>query len=201
MLIILDNCEHVVDACAKLADTLLRHCSEVHLLATSREPLGVDGELVYRVPSLLLPEEDEESAIRELRTFGAIRLFVERARTHDGTFLLDESNAKAVLSICRQVDGIALAIELAAARLRSMSIGSIEERLHDRFRLLTGGNRSNLPRQQTLRALIDWSYNLLVDQEQTVLRRLSTSSAASISKPPNRSAHETTSTSLTCSIL
>jgi predicted ATPase len=171
LLIVLDNCEHVIDACAKL-ETLLRSCSEVHILATSREPLGIRAESVCRVPSLSLPPDGSVSA-ETAGDFGAVKLFIERAHNHDQSLHLDEDTTLAVVSVCRQVDGIPLAIELAAARLRTMSVHTLENRLSDRLRLLTGGSRTNLPRQQTLRALIDWSYDLLTEPERTVLRRLS----------------------------
>lgn len=175
LLLVLDNCEHVVRACMNLADALLRTCSKIRLLATSREPLGVAGEHLYRVPSLALPTAHQLAGGQEtLRTCEAVRLFVDRATAHQPAFRLDESTGGAVVSICRQLDGIPLAIELAAARLRSLTITDIERRLDDRFRLLTGGYQSALPRQQTLRALVDWSYDLLSDSERSVLRRLST---------------------------
>ena len=174
LLLVLDNCEHVVRACMNLADALLRTCSKIRLLATSREPLGVAGEHLYRVPSLALPTAHQLAGGQEtLRTCEAVRLFVDRATAHQPAFRLDESTGGAVVSICRQLDGIPLAIELAAARLRSLTITDIERRLDDRFRLLTGGYQSALPRQQTLRALVDWSYDLLTDSERSVLRRLS----------------------------
>jgi predicted ATPase/DNA-binding CsgD family transcriptional regulator len=174
LLVILDNCEHVISACMSLADTVMRACSKVHVLATSREPLGVAGEHVYRVPSLSLPTESELAA-GETALLGceSIRLFLDRARAHQPAFRLEPGTAAAVASVCRQLDGIPLAIELAAARLRSLSIADIERRLDDRFKLLTGGYRSALPRHQTLRALIDWSYDLLGEAERGVLCRVS----------------------------
>jgi predicted ATPase/DNA-binding CsgD family transcriptional regulator len=175
LLLILDNCEHVVSACMSLADAILRTCGKVRLLATSRQPLGVAGEHLYRVPSLALPTADQLAGGREsLRTCEAVSLFVDRAVAHQPTFRLEESSGAAVVSICRQLDGIPFAIELAAARLRSLTVTDLERRLDDRFRLLTGGYPSALPRQQTLRALVDWSYDLLSDSERSVLRRLST---------------------------
>jgi predicted ATPase/DNA-binding CsgD family transcriptional regulator len=174
LLVILDNCEHVISACMSLADTVMRACSKVHVLATSREPLGVAGEHVYRVPSLSLPTESELAA-GETGLLGceSIRLFLDRALAHQPAFRLEPGTAAAVASVCRQLDGIPLAIELAAARLRSLSIADIERRLDDRFKLLTGGYRSALPRHQTLRALIDWSYDLLGETERGVLCRVS----------------------------
>ena len=174
ILLVLDNCEHVISACRSLADALLRTCSKIRLLATSREPLGVAGEHLYRVPSLALPTAHQLAAGGEgLGNCEAVRLFADRAAAHQPAFRLDESTAAAAVSICRQLDGIPLAIELAAARLRSLAITDIDRRLDDRFRLLTGGYQSALPRQQTLRALVDWSYDLLTDSERSVLRRLS----------------------------
>jgi predicted ATPase/class 3 adenylate cyclase len=171
VLIVLDNCEHVIDACAKLADLVHRNCPRVHLLATSREPLAIDGELVYRVRPLSLPSEDADT-VEEVEASDAVRLFVARARSHDDTFSLDDSMATLVASICRRLDGIPFAIELAAARLASMSLVNLNERLDRRFRLLTGGSRNALPRQQTLQATVEWSFDLLSPPEQEVLRRL-----------------------------
>jgi predicted ATPase/DNA-binding CsgD family transcriptional regulator len=174
LLLVLDNCEHVVSASRSVAHALLRTCSKIRLLATSREPLGVAGEHLYRVPSLSLPTEHQlAEGWQGIRTCEAVRLFVDRATAHQPAFRLGESTGAAIVSICRQLDGIPLAIELAAARLRSLAITDIEGRLDDRFRLLTGGYQSALPRQQTLRALVDWSYDLLSDSERSVLRRLS----------------------------
>jgi predicted ATPase/DNA-binding SARP family transcriptional activator len=172
LLIVLDNCEHVLEGAAKLADMLLRDCRGVEILATSREPLAIDGEAVYLVPSLPVPEPDTGSTAG-IAEFDAVRLFTERATRHQRKFVLDDTTAVAVASICRRLDGIPLAIELAAARLRSLSVSEIDDRLDDRFRLLTGGSRAALPRQQTLRGLIDWSYDLLNRHEQAVFERLS----------------------------
>ena len=172
VLIVLDNCEHVIDACAKLADLVERTCRRVHLVATSREPLGIDGEHVYRVRPLSLPSEDAGS-VGDLEGSDAVELFVERARMHDSTFALEDSIASLVASVCRRLDGIPFAIELAAARLASMSLVHLNERLDERFRLLTGGARTALPRQRTLQATVDWSFDLLSRPEQEVLRRLS----------------------------
>ena len=151
LLVVLDNCEHLVDACAKLADAMLRSCPSVHVIATSRESLGIDGERVFRVPSLSLPPVGTVTLDRtEALRFEAVQLFVDRARSHNTAFALDDANAARVVSVCGHLDGIPLAIELAAARLRSLSIADIEDHLGDRFRLLTGGSRGALPRQQTL---------------------------------------------------
>ena len=174
LLLVLDNCEHLLSACVRLADAVLRSCGQVHMLATSREPLAIAGEHVYHVPSLALPTADLIAAgTAALSSCGSVRLFLDRAAAHQPAFGLKESTGEAVASICRQLDGIPLAIELAAARLRSLAIADIESRLDDRFRLLTGGSRSALPRHQTLRALVDWSWDLLDEPERSVLRRLS----------------------------
>jgi predicted ATPase/class 3 adenylate cyclase/predicted negative regulator of RcsB-dependent stress response len=170
-LVVLDNCEHVIDATAKLADALLRSCPGVQLLATSREPLGVSGEHVFGVPSLGVPDADAND-LDELLGSEAVWLFVERAGQHNAGFTLDRTNAAAIARVCRRLDGIPLAIELAAARVRSLSLAELEARLDQRFRLLTGGVRTALPRQQTLQALIDWSWDLLNQAERIVLARL-----------------------------
>ncbi len=171
-LILLDNCEHVIDAAAKLCGLLVRDCPRLRILATSREPLGLDGEQVYRVPSLSLPPGEAE-AVDEIAGSDAARLFVDRAQAHDSGFRLDEDTASLVASVCRRLDGIPLALELAAARLSSMSIQQISQRLDQRFRLLTGGSRNAMPRQQTLQAAVDWSFGLLHEPERETLRRLS----------------------------
>lgn len=171
-LIILDNCEHLVESVAKLVDSLLRSCPKVHLVVTSREPLGVDDEDVYRVRSLSLPLGDVES-VSDVSGSDSVELFVTRTRQHDKSFELSDSNVALVASICRRLDGIPLAIELAAARLLSMSVEDLHDRLDQRFRLLSGGSRSALPRQQTLSAMVSWSYDLLNEFERVVLRHLS----------------------------
>ena len=171
-LILLDNCEHLIDAVAKLCEQVIRHCPRVRILATSREPLGIDGERVYRVPSLSLPPPGAD-AVADLAGCDAVRLFAERARIRDPGFTLDESAALAVASICRRLDGIPLALELAAARLSSMSLRQVSERLDQRFRLLTGGSRNAMPRQQTLQATVEWSFGLLNQAERDTLTRLS----------------------------
>ncbi len=171
ILIVLDNCEHLIDACAKIADAIVRHCPRLHLLATSREPLGIGGETIYRVPSLSLPGPgDSDSGTPE--SSDAVALFTDRARTQGVSLAADEQTAPLVVSVCRRLDGMPLAIELAAARLRTMSLASLHDRLDQRFRLLTGGSRTALARQQTLRATVDWSYSLLSGAEQSLLRRL-----------------------------
>ena len=170
-LVLLDNCEHVVEATASLVEELLRRCPGLHVLATSREPLGVPGETTYRVPSLPAPGELLSSA-DELLTYDAARLFVDRARSVRPNFILTSGIAEAVATICSRLDGIPLAIELAAARTRMMSPEQIATGLDDRFRLLTGGARTAVPRQRTLQASVDWSYELLGDAERALFRRL-----------------------------
>jgi len=172
LLLVLDNCEHLLAACAQLVDGLLRTCRQVKVLATSREPLNVKAEHTYRVPSLTLPDP-ENPTLDSLRKCEASQLFIERATSAHADFTLTERNAPAIVQVCRQLDGIPLAIELAAARVRSLTVEEISTRLDQRFRLLTGGDRMALPRQQTLRALIDWSYDLLTESEKILLRRLS----------------------------
>jgi predicted ATPase/class 3 adenylate cyclase len=173
LLLLLDNCEHLLPACAQLAEALLRACPRLRILASSREALGIGGERTYRVPSLSLPEVRPLPPLETLQGFEAVRLFVERAVWSHASFALSEANALAVVQVCERLDGIPLAIELAAARVKTLPVEEIHARLDDRFRLLTGGSRTALPRQQTLRALIDWSHDLLSEPEQTLLRRLS----------------------------
>ena len=170
MLLILDNCEHLLAACARLIDAVLRNAAEVTIIATSREPLHVAGEQTYPLQTLSLPEAsaDAESVGRS----EAVQLFLERAQGQLPDFALTAARAATVSKICIHLDGIPLALELAAARVRSLSIEQINARLDDRFRLLTGGTRTALPRQQTLRATLDWSFDLLGEQERAVLRRL-----------------------------
>jgi predicted ATPase/DNA-binding CsgD family transcriptional regulator len=171
LLVLLDNCEHVIGACAKLADALLRNCPNLALLATSREPLGIGGEHVYRVPSLGVPADGDDATV--IRASEAVRLLADRAAAQGVPLAQDEQTAAVAGRICRRLDGIPLAIELAAARLRVMSADQLEGRLDERFALLTGGSRAGLPRQQTLRAMVDWSWELLNPAEQAVLARLS----------------------------
>jgi predicted ATPase/DNA-binding SARP family transcriptional activator len=173
VLLVLDNCEHLVEACAGLGERLLRTCPRVKMLATSRESLGAEGEVVYRVASLRVPDVRQMPAFETVQESEAVRLFVERAMQSQPVFALTEQNAPVVASICRQLDGIPLAIELAAALVNALPLESIASRLDDRFRLLTGGRRTALPRQQTLRATMDWSYDLLAEGERALLRRLS----------------------------
>jgi len=172
LLLVLDNCEHLIEACAKLADTLLSNAHTPNIVATSREALGVGGELIWNVPSLSLPDAKQLITVEQLSQYEAVQLFIERATLVQPHFLVTIDNAPAIAQICFRLDGIPLAIELAAARVRALSVDQIAKRLDDRFRLLTGGSRTALPRQQTLRAAIDWSYNLLPPLEQTLFRRL-----------------------------
>jgi non-specific serine/threonine protein kinase len=172
LLLILDNCEHLVEACANAAQAVLQAAPGLKVLATSREILGVSGEVAYRVPPLALPSEGDTTADK-LSNYDAVRLFVERAQLVNPNFLIVDENAAAVVQIVRRLDGIPLAIELAAARLRVLDVRQIAERIHDAFRLLTGGSRTALPRHQTLTALIDWSFNLLCEEEKRGLRYLS----------------------------
>ena len=171
LLIVLDNCEHVVAACAEMAERLLGAAPGLKVLATSREPLRIAGEIVFQVPPLTLPSGLAHQKPADLSGFAAIRLFVDRARAAVSSFTLTEQNAPAIVQICRQLDGIPLAIELAAARVRVLPVDQISARLDDRFRLLIGGARTALPRQQALRATLDWSYDLLSAPEQLLLRR------------------------------
>ncbi|HEV2235327.1 MAG TPA: adenylate/guanylate cyclase domain-containing protein, partial [Ktedonobacterales bacterium] len=173
LLLVLDNCEHLIAACAQLAETLLRAAPGVRILASSREALGVAGETTYRVPSLALPEPEEPRGLEALAANDCVRLFVIRAAAAQPAFHLTATNAPAVARIGRRLDGIPLAIELAAARTRVLPPEQIAARLDDRFRLLSGGSRTALPRHQTLEALIEWSYLLLTEPEQVLLRRLS----------------------------
>jgi len=170
ILLILDNCEHILDASASIADILLKNCLQLKILTTSRQPLGILGEVQYRIPSLGLP--DIEQKLERFREYESVRLFEERARLVEPDFKLTAENVTSVAQICSRLDGIPLAIELAAARVNIFSTAQIAERLVDCFSLLTSGSRTALPRQQTLRASIDWSWNLLSEVEQTLLRRL-----------------------------
>jgi predicted ATPase/class 3 adenylate cyclase len=173
LLLILDNCEHLLTACAELADSLLRACPNLRILANSREPLSIGGEFIYRVPPLSLPDPKRLPSREQLAQFEAVKLFLDRAYAALPSFSMTDRNAVAVSQVCHQLDGIPLAIELAAARIKSLPVEQIATRLDDRFRLLTGGSRTALPRQQTLRALFDWSYDLLSDRERELFHRLS----------------------------
>ena len=172
MLLILDNCEHLVEACADLVKQLLQSGSRLKILASSREHLHVAGETTYPVPALAVPDPSSAMTPEALTQYESVRLLVDRAAAALPAFQVTGQNGAAISEICRRLDGIPLAIELAAARVRALSVENIAARLNDRFRLLTGGSRTALPRQQTLRALIDWSYDLLTEKERILFRRL-----------------------------
>ncbi len=175
LLLILDNCEHVLDAIAQFADTILKNCPDIKILASSRESLGIPGEQTYRVPSLKTPpalQATQSLPLETVSAYEAVLLFADRTALVKPDFAVTDANASVLCRLCNRLDGIPLALELAAARVRALPLEQIEFRLNDRFRLLTGGSRTALPRQQTLRALIDWSYDLLGEQERTLLRRL-----------------------------
>ena len=171
LLLVLDNCEHLLNACALLADRLLKNCPRLKIITTSREALGIMGEVTYRVPSLQLL--DGEQAIEKIREYESIRLFEERGQLVQPDFKLTLENVASVVQICNRLDGIPLAIELAAGRVNIFSPEQIAAQLNECFRILTGGSRSALPRQQTLRASMDWSWDLLTDPERILLQRLS----------------------------
>jgi predicted ATPase/DNA-binding winged helix-turn-helix (wHTH) protein len=171
VLLVIDTCEHVIDACAELVEVLLREAPQLRIVATSREALGVPGEIVYRVPSLAVPEDS--STFAALIDADAVRLFIERATASDPTFQATVTNAGSIARICRGLDGIPLAIELAAPRVVVLSPEQIEARLQDRFRLLAGGVRTAVARQRTLAATVEWSYQLLSRDERLLLNRLS----------------------------
>ncbi len=171
-LLVLDNCEHLVAACARLADELLRRCPQLSLLATTREALDVDGECVLYVPALPLPDRERVTSLARLATNDAVHLFLDRAHAARPDFELTNENAPFVIAICRSLDGIPLAIELAASRLVILSVADLLDRLRDRFRLLRAGRRTATDRQRTLEAAIAWSYDLLLEPERQLLRRL-----------------------------
>ena len=175
LLLIFDNCEHLIQSVAHLAEVLLHASPDIKLLVTSREVLGISGETAYRVPSLSLPPDGSQAprSAHIAAQYEAVRLFVDRAANVRPDFVLTDANTEAVVRICWQLDGVPLALELAAARVRALGVEQIAARLDDRFRLLTGGSRTALPRQQTLRALIDWSWDLLSVEEKLLCRRLS----------------------------
>jgi predicted ATPase/DNA-binding SARP family transcriptional activator len=173
LLLVLDNCEHVLDTTSELVEVILRWCPNVHVLATSREPLGIPAEVVWSVPPLPVPTTRDEP-VASLSEVAAVQLFVERARAANPAFVLDAANADAVAELCIRLDGVPLALELAAARMRSMSPAQLAERLPERFRVLAGSRRATDPRHRTLRDLVQWSYELLTDEEQRVFERLST---------------------------
>lgn len=176
LLLVLDNCEHLLESCASLSHRLLSACPGLRILATSREALDLTGEHLYPVPALSLPlpgQANVEKTATSLLEYAAVQLFVERARQSSPSFRLNRGNMELVAQICHRLDGIPLAIEMAAARLKALSASQIADRLEDRFHLLTGGNRAALPRHRTLKATIDWSYNLLTEAERTLFRGLS----------------------------
>ncbi len=173
LIIILDNCEHLIAKVAVIAESILMRCSKIRIVATSREELKCSGELLHAVEPLSTPNPGNGYVPEELVQFEAVRLFIERALTVDSNFRVTGSNANALAGICHKLDGIPLAIELAASRVKNMTVEKIYERLEDRFRLLNSGKRTALPRQQTLKALIDWSHDLLEKQEQILWRRMS----------------------------
>src|SRR6516162_5083420 len=172
LLLVLDNCEHVIEAAATLAVAILRGAAGIHILATSREPLRVEGEHVQRLPPLSSGFPSDHLDATEALAFPAVELFVERAAECMGEFELTDEDALVVAEICRKLDGIPLAIELAAARVETFGVRRLAARLDDRFRLLTSGRRSGPPRHRTLRAALDWSYEVLSEPERAALRRL-----------------------------
>lgn len=171
LLLVLDNCEHVISVAAHAAEAILRECRSLRILATSREGLGIGGERAIRVPSLEIPQPGTVLSAAAAMRYAAVALFADRAQAANAAFALTDENWETVVDVCRRLDGIALAIELAAARLKVLSLHQLASRLNERFRVLTGGSRNALPRQQTMRALIDWSYDLLSDAECTLFRR------------------------------
>jgi predicted ATPase len=198
LLLVLDNCEHLVEACARLADTVLSACGGLRLLTTSREALRLDSEIVWRVSSLAVPAQGPTLNLGEVSRSPAVRLFVERARAVERGFELTSENARAVVQICARLDGLPLALELAAARVRVLSVGQIAQHMDRNFGLLTGGNRSAPSRQQTLKAALDWSYLLLSPPEQAALLRLAVFRGARISKRRRRCAPAPGSRGRTC---
>jgi predicted ATPase/DNA-binding winged helix-turn-helix (wHTH) protein len=173
LLLVLDNAEHLLESCAHAVDEILRRTHGITIFVTSRERLGVTGEMTYRVPSLTVPGTNEEMTSERLSAYEGVRLFVDRAKLLRPDFDVTAGNAASVASICARLDGIPLAIELAAPRIRSMSVEELSQRLDHRFALLTGGSRVALPRHRTLRSAIDWSYDVLTSQEQAMLCRVS----------------------------
>src|SRR5581483_2663190 len=172
VLLVLDNCEHLIDACARLAEQLLDTCPDLRLLATSREPLRIPGEVTWRVPSLAAPDLARRPTLEEIAATPAVQLFVERARAAQPGFALSPASGPAAAAVCARLDGLPLALELAAARVRVLPVEQILVRLDDSFRLLVGGSRTAPSRQQTLRATLDWSYALLDASERTGFHRL-----------------------------
>ena len=168
VLLVLDNCEHLIEACAKLSEVLLRSCPQLRVLATSREALGITGEVTWLVPSLTLPDLRHLPAFESLPRYESARLFLERTAAVKPTFVLTEQNAGAVAQICYRLDGIPLAIELAAARTKVLSVEQVADRLDDTFKLLSAGGRTAVPRHRTLHATMDWSHELLPEEERAV---------------------------------
>jgi predicted ATPase len=173
LLLILDNCEHVIEAAAALGERIFLEAPRVHILATSREPMRVEGEHVHRLSALDCPPDDGRLTAAEALAFPAVRLFAERVAANAAPFLLSDREAPAAAEICRRLDGIPLAIEFAAARVATLGVSAVADHLNDRFAFLTKGRRTALPRHQTLRAALDWSYELLPEAERRLLRRLS----------------------------
>ena len=173
MLIVLDNCEHVIDGAAALSERVLREAPRIHILATSREALDAESEWVHRLAALDAPVPEDQTSLEQARTFAAVQLFAERASANSDSFVLSDANVDVVCHLCRQLDGMPLAIELAAARIDSLGLQGLAARLDEMFTLLTRGRRTVLPRHRTLQALLDWSHDLLSEVERVVLRRLS----------------------------
>lgn len=173
LLLILDNCEHLINECARVAEVLLQKCPKIKIIVTSRESLHILGETIYQISALSMPDVNKNHSLESLSQYESVRLFIDRVLAVKHDFKVTNENAPAVAQLCFQLDGIPLAIELAAARVKVLPVEKILERLTDRFSLLTGGKRNLLPRQQTLRALIDWSYDLLSEKEKLLSRRLS----------------------------
>jgi len=173
VLLVIDNCEHLIDAVASLVGATLAAAPEVRILCTSRQALGITGESTYRLPSLSVPDADSALSAPDAMQYGSVAVFVDRAQHTGSGFALTDANAPIVADICRRLDGIPLAIELAAARVKILSIANLAQRLNQRFQILTGGSRTALPRQKTLAALIDWSFDLLVPDEQRLFMQLS----------------------------
>ncbi len=189
--LVLDNCEHLIDASARLAEHLLGQCPELRVLATSREPLGIIGEVVLAVPPLGQPAPDASAPLA--LEYPAVRLFADRAAAARPDFAVDDTNVATVIEIVRRLDGLPLAIELAAARLRTLPLAEIAARLSDRFRLLTGGSRTALPRHRTLRAVVEWSWDLLTEPERLLVERLAVFPAGVIDAQRDRGRAPTTS--------
>jgi len=172
-LIVLDNCEHLLEPAAEMSETILRNCPQIRILATSREPMNLAGEVTWRVPGMALPDLRMAKRDQRIKDSDAVALFIDRARLADSGFSFNDANAAVVAQICLRLDGIPLAIELAATRVRVLQVEQILERLEQRFRLLTGGSRTVMPRHRTLRATFDWSYELLTEAERVLFRRMS----------------------------